>query len=128
MPPLSQSLPLDGSFGADAVVAFFGGLLPEGAPRQVLARQLGVSVGNDFGLLDALGGDTAGAVSLLAPGQTPAPQGQDVRWLDDEELAMEIRELPSRPMHADEEGEYRLSLTGVQDNFRASSAPTAASA
>ena len=118
-PPLSQSLPLSGQFAAEAVAAFFGGLLPEGTPRRVLARQLGVSTGNDFGLLEALAGDTAGAVSLVRPGQS-APQEdvpEEVEWLDDAELAREIRELPTRPMHADEEGEYRLSLAGAQDKL-----------
>ncbi|HWT91789.1 MAG TPA: type II toxin-antitoxin system HipA family toxin [Solirubrobacteraceae bacterium] len=117
-PPLSQSLPLDGPCGTEAVVAFFGGLLPEGTPRTTLARQLGVSVENDFGLLEALGGDTAGAVSVVRPGEAPpGPAGEDVLWLTDEELAREIAELPTRPMHADEDGEYRLSLAGAQDKL-----------
>jgi serine/threonine-protein kinase HipA len=117
MPPLSQSLPLGESFTSQEVVAFFGGLLPEGAPRELLARQLGISVGNDFGLLEALGGDTAGALTLLPRGETPAPPGGDVQWLDDGELARELDELPTRPMHASDEGEYRLSLAGVQDKL-----------
>lgn len=65
--PLSQSLPLNGDFGPAQVESFFGGLLPEGPPRELLARQLGVSAGNDYGLLERLGGDTAGAVSLGLP-------------------------------------------------------------
>lgn len=116
-PPLSQSLPLDGAFSTDAVGAFFGGLLPEGVPRETLARQLGVSVGNDFSLLAAIGGDTAGAVSVVAPGEAPPEDVGDVRWLTDDELAREIEELPARPMHADEDGEYRLSLAGAQDKL-----------
>lgn len=116
-PPLSQSLPLNGSFTSSAVQAFFGGLLPEGLPRELLGRQLGVSTGNDFGLLEALGGDTAGAVSLLAPGAEPGQPGHDVEWLSDDELEKLIRELPTRPMHADEDGEFRLSLAGVQDKL-----------
>lgn len=117
-PPLSQSLPIDGAFGAGEASAFFGGLLPEGRPRELLARQLGVSVSNDFGLLDRIGGDTAGAISLVRPG-TPLPPttGTDVEWLDDDQLAQLIAELPSRPMHADAEGEYRLSLAGAQDKL-----------
>jgi serine/threonine-protein kinase HipA len=71
MPPLSQSLPLDGTFARDAASAFFGGLLPEGAQREFLIRLLGISRGNDFALLEALGGDTAGAISLQAPGRVP---------------------------------------------------------
>jgi hypothetical protein len=35
MPPLSQSLPLDGGFDPAAAAAFFGGLLPEGEPRHL---------------------------------------------------------------------------------------------
>lgn len=116
-PPLSHSLAIDGSYTTAAVQAFFGGLLPEGAPRELAARNLGVSAGNDFALLAALGGDTAGAISLLAPSQRPAPVGQDVQWLADSELAMLIDELPSRPLHADEDGEYRLSLAGAQDKL-----------
>jgi len=117
MPPLSQSLPADGSFGSTQVAAFFGGLLPEGAPRDLVARQLGVSVRNDFSLLAALAGDTAGAVTLLPSGESPAPAGRDVRWLDDDELVRELTELPGRPMHVDAAGEYRLSLAGVQDKL-----------
>jgi serine/threonine-protein kinase HipA len=118
-PPLSQSLPLDGSFTAATATAFFSGLLPEGAPRDVLARQLGVSAGNDFSLLAALAGDTAGAITLLPPDERPSAsdaQG-DVTWLDDVELAAEIDRLPLRPMHVDEDGEYRLSLAGAQDKL-----------
>jgi serine/threonine-protein kinase HipA len=136
MPPLSQSLPLDGTFAPGAPAAFFGGLLPEGAPRELLARRLGISPGNDFDLLRALGGDTAGAIGLLAPdlgpapgedagwaggpaapGITPAAGGGGVEWLDDAQLGELVEELPRRPMHADESGEYRLSLAGVQDKL-----------
>jgi len=117
-PPLSQSLPLDGAFGRSEATAFFGGLLPEGAPREILARQLGVSVANDFGLLAQLGGDTAGAISLIVPGASPPAHGaDDVDWLDDKQLGTLIEELPSRPMHADADGEWRLSLAGAQDKL-----------
>lgn len=117
MPPLSQSLPLDGSFGPEAAGAFFGGLLPEGVPREVLARRLGVSGGNDFGLLAAVGGDTAGAISLQPPGRSPSTVEDAVEWLDDDDLMELVAELPTRPMHADEDGEYRLSLAGAQDKL-----------
>jgi serine/threonine-protein kinase HipA len=116
-PPLSQSLPLDGAYDSVAVQAFFGGLLPEGAPREQLARNLGVSAGNDFELLAALGGDTAGAISLVAPSAVPRPAGEDVEWLDDRTLVELIDQLPARPMHAEEDGEYRLSLAGAQDKL-----------
>ncbi len=107
----------DGSYTTAAAEAFFGGLLPEGAPRERAARNLGVSSDNDFALLAALGGDTAGAISLLTPGERPAPIGRDVQWLSESELATLIDELPSRPLHAHEDGGYRLSLAGAQDKL-----------
>lgn len=116
-PPLSQSLPLDGAFGSREVRAFFGGLLPEGDLRDLLARRFGVSSANDFALLEAVGGDCAGAVSLLAPGATPPATDDDVHWLDEQELAGLLEELPQRPMLAEPGGEYRLSLAGVQDKL-----------
>ncbi len=115
-PPLSQSLTLDGAFARGAPAAYFGGLLPEGEPRELLARRLGISADNDFELLQALGGDTAGAISLLEPGLSPTAGG-DVEWLGEAQLGQLVEELPSRPMHADEDGEYRLSLAGVQDKL-----------
>jgi serine/threonine-protein kinase HipA len=116
MPPLSQSLPLDGSAAPEAAGAFFGGLLPEGAPRELMARRLGVSSGNDFALLAAVGGDTAGAISLQPSGLQP-PRDGDIEWLDEDALTQLIDDLPTRPMHADEDGEYRLSLAGAQDKL-----------
>lgn len=118
MPPLSQSLPLSGDFAPAAAAMFFGGLLPEGTPRELLARRLGVSVANDFGLLAAVGGDTAGAISLYPEGAAPeTAAADDTDWLDGDALTTLIDELPSRPMHADEDGEYRLSLAGAQDKL-----------
>ena len=117
MPPLSQSLPLDGRFDAGAAAAFFGGLLPEGEPRRQLARLLGVSEGNDYSMLAMIAGDTAGAITLLPEGERPEPVGGDVEWLDDAGLAELLTGLPSRPMHVDADGEYRLSLAGAQDKL-----------
>jgi serine/threonine-protein kinase HipA len=69
--PLSCSLPLgDRSYAAEAET-FFANLLPEGEVRALVARRLGVSAGNDFGLLYAIGGDCAGAVTLLPPAAAP---------------------------------------------------------
>ncbi len=116
-PPLSQSLPLSGDLSVSVVRAFFDGLLPEGSPRDVLARRLGVSPANAFALLERVGGECAGAVSLLEPGARPGDRSGSVRWLDDQELETLIEEIPRRPMYVDERGEYRLSLAGAQDKL-----------
>lgn len=116
---LSLSLPVRAQpHEGGPVRAFFGNLLPEGEVRQHVARRFGVSVGNDFALLAALGGDCAGAVALFEPGFRPhARRGDGVRWLDEHELAQDLRELPTRPLLADPDDEIRLSLAGAQDKL-----------
>ena len=126
-PALSCSMPLDGDDHRRAASAFFANLLPEGEVRTLVARRLGVSAGNDFGLLYEIGGDCAGAVTLLPPGATEgldAPgdenglsSGPQVRWLDETGLAAALDELPSRPLLADPDEGVRLSLAGAQDKL-----------
>jgi serine/threonine-protein kinase HipA len=117
--PLSQSLPLQAkAFDDRATRPFFAGLLPEGDKRKLIAQTLHVSRQNDFALLDGIGGECAGAVTLLEPGQTPqTPDNKNlVRWLDETELLRLLDEMPKRPMLAGEEG-LRLSLAGAQDKL-----------
>ena len=88
--PLSQSLPIRPEpFDDRATRPFFAGLLPEGSKRKQIAKTLQVSTQNDYALLESLGGECAGAVTLLEPGQLPqaldAPH--EVRWLDHTQLA-----------------------------------------
>ena len=117
--PLSRSLPLrPQSFDDKATRPFFAGLLPEGDKRKLVAMALQVSPQNDYALLNGIGGECAGAVTLLEPGQQPTglPSEQYVRWLDDGELITILDELPRRPMLAGKDG-LRLSLAGAQDKL-----------
>ena len=117
--PLSQSLPLrDEPFDDRASRPFFAGLLPEGDLRVRLAKILQVSRQNDFALLDGLGGECAGAVSLVeAEAETqPIPEKSVPHWLDDDELTKLLETLPKRPMLVGEAG-LRLSLAGAQDKL-----------
>ena len=78
---LSQSLPLQAEpFDDPTCRPFFAGLLPEGQLRQRIAQRCQVSASNDFGLLAAIGGDCAGAVSLGR--STPSSQQAAVEWLE----------------------------------------------
>ncbi len=118
---LSQSLPLRMEpFDDAATRPFFAGLLPEGGKRKLIAQTLHVSRQNDFALLDSLGGECAGAVTLLEPGQKPNPNSVEmsahVRWLDAKQLLDLLDEMPLRPMLAGDEG-LRLSLAGAQDKL-----------
>ncbi|MEQ1838613.1 MAG: HipA N-terminal domain-containing protein [Candidatus Nitrotoga sp.] len=112
---LSCSLPLQAEpFDDHKTRPFFAGLLPEGQMRRLIAQQFQVSGQNDFALLDHIGGECAGAVTFLNPGQ-PLPHpaaGGEVEWLSDDELIAILDELPRRPMLAGKEG-LRLSLAGA---------------
>jgi serine/threonine-protein kinase HipA len=115
-PAISASLPKQKEpFGRRQSRPFFAGLLPEETQRDAVARALGVSKGNDFALLDALGGDVAGALVLWPEGSAPpAPPAQfRPRALDDTALAALLDELPKRPFLAGD-AELRLSLAGAQ--------------
>lgn len=116
---LSTSLPLQiEPFDDHKTRPFFAGLLPEGRMRRLIAQQFQVSDQNDFALLDHIGGECAGAVTFLEPGQALAAPNQldDVQWLSDEEIVAILDELPRRPMLAGKDG-LRLSLAGAQDKL-----------
>lgn len=112
---LSQSLPLQVEAFDDQVCRpFFAGLLPEGDLRRRIAQQCQLSQANDFGLLAAIGGDCAGAVSLAPRDQAPGPA--EVEWLTPTQLITLLAELPRRPMLAQRDG-LRLSLAGAQNKL-----------
>ncbi len=114
--PLSASLPKRAEpFSRRECRPFFGGLLPEESQRDAAAQALGVSRANDFALLDRLGGDVAGALQLLPPGELPTAPAIDQQPtpLDDAGLIRVLDALPVRPLLAGEEG-LRLSLAGAQ--------------
>ena len=121
--PLSHSLPLrEEGFGRNESRGFFAGIHPEQHQREVIAKNLGVSAGNDFALLDRIGGECAGAVTFLPEGQKPLEQKQEYRTLSPRELAEILRTLPRRPLMAGDEG-VRLSLAGAQEKLAIHQSP-----
>jgi len=115
--PLSRTLPLSSTpYEHKQARPFFAGILPEESPRAAIAKILGISDGNDFAMLERIGGECAGAVSLFPEGQQPSDIENRMRTLDEDELARIIQELPRRPLMAGEEG-VRLSLAGAQDKL-----------
>lgn len=113
-PAVSHALPMQRNAHPHAVTrAVFAGLLPEADVRGAVARNLGLSVSNDFALLAELGGDVAGALTLLEPGQTPDTE-PTMTVLNDGEVDRILSELPQRPFALDPEEGVRLSLAGAQ--------------
>lgn len=114
---LSQSLPLQTtSYDTKQCRPFFSGILPEAHLRSSIARQLGISEKNDFALLSAIGGECAGAVSLLPPTITPSNLEPEYRTLNNDALANILNTMHQKPMLVGEDG-IRLSLAGAQDKL-----------
>jgi serine/threonine-protein kinase HipA len=113
---LSHFLPVrEGPFDPIQTRTFFEGLLPEGARREEIARELRISPNDSYRLLEALGRDCAGAVVILPEGTVLEEAGGSIDWLSDEELEKMVEDLPRRPLGVRRrKGKMRLSLAGVQ--------------
>jgi len=117
--PISISLPKQPApFNRRQTRPFFAGVLPDESQRDTVAQVLGVSVANDFRLLEQLGGDIAGALSLWPEGETPPPPKgvAATEPLDDEALLDVLDLLPRRPFLAGDK-DIRLSLAGAQQKL-----------
>ncbi|MBI4669438.1 MAG: type II toxin-antitoxin system HipA family toxin [Elusimicrobia bacterium] len=111
--PLSVRLPLQKEpFDDNSARIFFANLLPEGDVREAITRLYQISPGNNFKLLEILGGECAGAVSLVPEGKKPDSGGSYVP-LPWEELDRMIDRMPQYPLLT-AKGELRLSLAGAQ--------------
>ena len=98
---ISLTLPLQSDpFIGGGVKAFFAGLLPEESVRHRLANYLGLSEKNPFALLEAVGGDCAGALTLFPHGATPSELSDKVEVLDDKRLQEVLDLIRRRPMRS----------------------------
>lgn len=113
---LSVQLPLHaGRFSGAVVRNWFCNLLPEGPVREAIETRLRIPARDDFGLLAAIGGECAGAVSI-------GRRNPDVDRGPDEETDLETLLY----LQGDDAGEgawaslgtpHRLSLAGAQDKI-----------
>lgn len=117
-PLLSISLPLIAtSYPNGVTTAFLEGLLPEGAPRNEIAAELGLVASDTFGLISALGRDCAGAL-VIQPSeeQEPPPTSTlSAERLTSDQVTNLILNLRTTPLGVDDR--VRISLAGVQDKL-----------
>lgn len=114
---LSHSLPLRVErYTQKECKGFFSGLLPEGDNRDLVAKILGTSPSNDFRMLREIGGECAGAVTILPHEKHLEKPENSYERLDDNRLSEVLRQLPTRPLMAGAKG-IRLSQAGAQDKL-----------
>lgn len=109
---VSHSMPVDES--KSYPITFFENLLPDGVQRERLARRLGVSDSSTFAMLRAIGGDCAGALSVVPEGE-PLSTGRGGSRPFTKELVDQMLLIGVVPV-AINEG-LRLSLAGAQDKL-----------
>ena len=113
---ISQTLPLTiEEYSAEDGLAhqFFSNLLPEGGVRDHIVRDLKIP-NTDFELLRAIGGECAGALSILPVERTPSTDNK-YRPLDEAELEQLINRRGRIYTALPPEHRPRLSLAGAQD-------------
>src|SRR5215472_3741387 len=110
--PISLTMPLRSErIAPDTFLPWAANLLPESEQLRTLGQLLGMARGDVIGLLSAIGGDTAGALSIGQPGRTASFHWRPID--KPEGLERLIEELPSKPFLVGEEG-VSMSLAGVQ--------------
>jgi serine/threonine-protein kinase HipA len=109
--PRSQLLHRDGAT-LRPVQWYFDNLLPEEKLRELIAADAQLRSHEDaFALLEYLGAESAGSLSLLPPGQLP-PVGPGLKALPYEDLSRRIQGLPRTSLTR--EAPKRMSLAGAQ--------------
>jgi len=115
--PISHSLPLRSEpYSAPKLKPFFSGLLPEESQRVRIASYLGIAEMNDFAFLEAMGGECAGALTILPKGRVPEADELTFKPLSAKQLESIVETLPLRPLLVGESG-IRLSLAGAQSKL-----------
>ena len=113
--PISTTMPATPDrIGPDIFLPWAANLLPENEQLRTLGQLLGMARSDVIGLLSAIGGDTAGALSIGQPGRTSSVQWRPVGTPDELEAILE--DLPNKPFLVGEEG-VSMSLAGAQSKL-----------
>ena len=120
--PLSPALPFASlqddppEIHSARVRRFFENLLPEGQALDDAARAAGLGRGNLYGLVRALGRESAGAIALLPEGERPDQLTAIKRPVPLQELSDRIRSRREIPFSV-WDGKVRMSIAGLQDKL-----------
>jgi serine/threonine-protein kinase HipA len=113
--PISILMPLQaGVVPPSVLVPWLMNLLPEGGALPRLGRNLGVAPQDVLGMVERIGRDTAGALSIGEP--RPAGGGGHEPIPSEAALERIIEELPARPFLAGTDG-VSMSLAGAQEKL-----------
>ncbi len=113
--PVSLRMPLEGRVVTpDVFVPWLMNILPEGGMLATISKRLGIAPEDVIGLIERIGRDTAGALSIGKLREGEHPGYRDVP--DEAALERIIRDLPAKPFLVGEEG-VSMSLAGAQEKL-----------
>jgi len=114
--PVSVCMPVSPDVYVDAIVfPFFENLLPEGAIRTLLAERLKTAENNYSRLLEVLGGDIAGALSVTGTEDVSFQHvAEFAQALTKRQLGQVLKQIELTPFLAETRHGLRLSLAGAQ--------------
>lgn len=107
--PLQADEHLDGSTRRP-VQWYFDNLLPEEGQRRLIANDAGASIEDAFALLQHVGAESAGSLTLLPPGEAPQPGGSIM--LMEQSLSQRIQAMPRIGLSV--QSAKKMSLAGAQ--------------
>ncbi len=122
---LSYSLPLRfDEFSSKECLPFFSGLLPDGELKRKISEFLHVSESSTLKLLEALGGECAGSITLVNEEEyrsdsfvsKEVPFESRYRKIEDAELSAMVGRMDQRPLLTGGSA-LRLSLAGAQQKL-----------
>ncbi len=118
--PLSPALPLvrpEADYASASIKRFIEHLLPEGRALDVAVAYNGLTKTNVFGLIWALGAETAGALRFTGDAAATSSAGDPVlREIPLKELDRRITEREHTPLSV-WDGKVRMSVAGLQDKL-----------
>jgi serine/threonine-protein kinase HipA len=118
--PLSPALPLVrpvADYASASIKRFIEHLLPEGRALDVAVAYNGLAKTNVFGLIWALGAETAGALRFAGDAAAAQPEGEPtLREVSLQELDQRIAEREHVPLTV-WDGKVRMSVAGLQDKL-----------
>lgn len=118
--PLSPALPLThppADYPSASIKRFIEHLLPEGRALDVAVAYNGLAKTNIFGLIWALGAETAGALRFTGDAAAAQAAGEPVlREVSRQELDQRIAERAHVPLTV-WDGKVRMSVAGLQDKL-----------
>ncbi len=110
---LTPHIKFNNDITSNTIKRFIENLLPEGTGREILSINYHISKNNIFGLIQAIGNETTGALTF---NNSSNPIPTSFRKINKSELAQRIRDRKSRPISIWDE-KPRLSIAGVQDKL-----------